>query len=767
MSGEVPTNGAPVPPAGFQPVPAPAQPQPAAPVSAAPAPVAQPVSEPVQPAVPVAVQAAPEAQPAAPAPAPAPATAPATAPAQPVAVQAVPATQPAAPAPVSAPATAPAQSVAQPVPAQPVAPAPEAQPENPAPAPEQPDIAQVRYPVTYPTGERNAVHHSYIWLGPLTAVFAVLVAAVGYNISSWIQLYEFLQESGYAAPLVIALGAVALFAVIYAIVTIVYVLAWRNMRYVFDETEFSLYSGIITKRQVHVPYARVQSVNHRAGLIQRIFGVCTVSIDTAGGATNKAVRVPYVTLSDAERIRSDLFVRKAAVAAGEPQAVTLVSVESVLGGEPLSPATVFDTPQERAQAPLSPEQLAAARAAQLQNNAQPNAFDDATQQVSAWRGAFGGAVPGMEPASFEQGLDNRQLLLTGTTASGTEGAVISLGITGFILSAFAEAGLMESWMVGFGVVIAVLMLVVGAVVGVLGTVFAYGNFRVRRRGSRVEVERGLLQRVFSGIDIERVQSVHVKQSFVRRCLGYCEVSLGRVSAMGGDAGEGNNGQSLNQGGLVVHPFLKLDQVDAFLEQLLPEFAGMPKRADIQPLPNVALRRGIVRNVVWRNGFLWIAVCYAVFQVLFHTLAAPHAANPDISAGLFVTDRIGLVLYVLCVLDAVLIAVGTVLWKNGSGHVLSRDFLALFNDGLHTDFTRIPRSKIQSGFTRTNPFQEAAQVTTLVASTAAGTGSTNARLWDITAEQGSAWLDWLKPRTPSEPAQAFTTPDCANGPLSTI
>ena len=603
------------------------------------------------------------------------------------------------------------------------------------------------YPVTFATGERNQVHHSYIWLGPLTAAMAALFAAVVYNVPSLIKLGEFLELLGYPSILLMLLGALVLYGVIYAIVTIIYVLAWRNLSYVFDPTEFSLYSGVITKRHVHVPYARVQSVNHHAGLVQRLFGVCSVSIDTAGGSSNKAVKVPYVTLDVAERIRSDLFVRKAAVVADCADRVRLVESPAQapsagnwdaglpgMGDQPIPPGM--------GGRPLSPSPGAQPSASAA--GAQPNLLDDVSASAAQWRGAFSMAAPGMESATFEAGLDDSQLLLTGTTALATEGAVVSLGITGAVLGIMANAQIMEPWMAGSGLFLALAMLVLGLVAGVVGTVLSYGQFRVRRRGSRVEVERGLLQRVFTGIDIDRIQSVVVRQSFVRRCLGYCEVSLGRINTSADKAGNSNK-QALNQAGLVVHPFLRIDQVEAFLGQLLPEFADMPRAAEVAPLPAVALRRGLLRNGIWRNAALWSAVAYALMQVLLHGAFARPSSGADALLALMIVDQIGAVLYALAALGTIAALVHTVLWRKGSGHVLADRYVGIRNDGLHTDFTVIPRNKVQSGCTRTNPFQNAAQVTTLCATTAAGDPRSTTVLWDVTAGQGTQWLDWLKPR----------------------
>ena len=74
------------------------------------------------------------------------------------------------------------------------------------------------------------------------------------------------------------------------------------------------------------------------------------------------------------------------------------------------------------------------------------------------------------------------------------------------------------------------------------------------------------------------------------------------------------------------------------------------------------------------------------------------------------------------------------------------YLAIHNNGLSTETVFLPRAKVQDVFTRTNPFQRMAGVTTIEARTAAGVSSTVTQLWDVAEEDGWAWLEWLKPRT---------------------
>ncbi len=636
------------------------------------------------------------------------------------------------------------------------------------------------HPTAFATGQDNHVHHSYIWLGSLVGVLAVVAVAVASNIGGIITLAMNFDVGGNV--LLWVLLALAGFAVLYGIVVAVSVLAYKNLRYVFDEKEFSLYSGIFVKRRVHVPYARVQSVNHRQSLVQRIAGVCTVEIDTAGGATNKAVKVPYVQLGTGEAIRRELFVRKAAslsqasqpevalaghasalqpgaapagqpevTPSGQPEVAPAGQPEFAPSGQPVGTWTGRSGAVPGGQsafghtAPVPPA-LAVEYAAEHGQD-WGNALDGVVGGIADdFRGIYGDQIVGLEPVSFERRLTNKELLLASVSNSGIIAMLVSaafLVVAGFVpMAMFAPE---YRWMGAFMVPLALGVAVVLAAISIAGTALSFGNFSVRRRGSRIEVERGVLQRDFSGIDIDRIQSLVVKQSFIRRLMGYCEVSLGRINASGGD--DQNTQAKLNAGGLVVHPFVKLDQVNDLVSRLLPEYDDRPVAADFVGLPAVALRRSIIRRCVLCNGLFWIAVCYAVFQVAFNMLFA----NALAQSGLHTTpvvdyvNVVGIVIYACLVIQIPATIVGCVWWKRGSGFALNRRYLALCNDGLSTETVYLPRQKVQNTLVSTNPFQRMAHVTTIGATSAAGVGGSHPMLWDVTEEDGQTWLDWLAPR----------------------
>ena len=217
--------------------------------------------------------------------------------------QSSPVTAAAAPASVAQPVAAP--SGVQPTPATVPVPA----------APAQPQGAD---------GQRTHVHSSYIWLGGLKTVVRPAVRGGGVLVGS--SLIRIIADEAFSSDdfliMTVVLGVVAVGGLV--TIGLVFLLtwwSWKRLYYQVGSDEFTLYSGIFNKKQVHVPYQRVQSVDQQATLFQRIWGVCTVRIETAGGAANKAVVVPLRgAKGQAEWLRRELFARKQVALAGRGQA---------------------------------------------------------------------------------------------------------------------------------------------------------------------------------------------------------------------------------------------------------------------------------------------------------------------------------------------------------------------------------------------------------------------------------------------------------------
>lgn len=205
--------------------------------------------------------------------------------------------------------------------------------------------------------------------------------------------------------------------------------------------------------------------------------------------------------------------------------------------------------------------------------------------------------------TYEYGLTNKELFFAGLSNTTSVGLIFAglvvgvLQIVGFIFDVMGGAadGAVESALVfagsqasayligavSAGVIVLVLVL---WVLSAVGSCIGYGGFKARRRNNRIEVEYGLLQHTFQGIDIDRVQSVVVKQSFIRRLLGYCELSLGKIDA-GTDEDSSNQKNTLANQGIIIHPFVKMNRV--------PEILAGSCRSS----PTFPMRRSLSRR--WR------------------------------------------------------------------------------------------------------------------------------------------------------------------------
>lgn len=630
---------------------------------------------------------------------------------------------------------------------QPDYPAPYGQPQPyaPAPYPGQPypqqPLPQQPMPQEPP---RHHVHHSYIWLGSIQAGAAMFFVVLVSGFSGFVGALADGETIGDDLPLLmLVIGAIVLgLVLIIGLVALFQWLSYKHLYYIIGPEEFNLYSGIFNKKRVHVPYQRIQSVDQRASLLQRVFGVCTVSIDTAGGSNNKAVQVPYVQKSQAEQLRTELFARKqyaTAVQEGMAPQEAAVAVAAASGV-------------------VLPQAGAAGQAAVAGSAGQAphNVLDAPAEIWTDVRGVFGGSAVDTGKVTYEYGLTNKELLFTGLS-NNTAFVLVILGIlggaaqfasqmapvlTGMVDPLVGQFMLLSGQLFGGNLVAAgvALVLVIAAVMwllSIVGSAISFGGFRACRRDNRIEVERGLLQHQFQGVSVDRVQSVIVKQSFIRRLLGYCELSLGKIDAAAESSDEQQ--KSLSQG-LVVHPFVKMSRVPEILAGLVPEFAGVP--VESTPMAPVALRRALIRRGIIQGTGLWLAVIIAIGQLCSNAFIVP---DGDGVIALFYINTGAFIGYALCLVLFVLDLVGAVLWFRGSGFAYNEHFMQVSNGGFARETVSFPRKKIQFGYTKTNPFQRRARTATVSARTAAGVGGTTIRLIDVCEEDARSWLDWLKPR----------------------
>lgn len=103
---------------------------------------------------------------------------------------------------------------------------------------------------------------------------------------------------------------VATGALVFLTVALTYgVVAWRRYTYRIEAGELRIEQGVISQKRRYIPQERIQAVDLSQGLLQRLLGVVSVRVETAGGGARPEVSLAAVSRHDADRLRQALARR--------------------------------------------------------------------------------------------------------------------------------------------------------------------------------------------------------------------------------------------------------------------------------------------------------------------------------------------------------------------------------------------------------------------------------------------------------------------------
>lgn len=102
----------------------------------------------------------------------------------------------------------------------------------------------------------------------------------------------------------IGLAVILIAMIIYSIIS------WMKYTYRIEDNELRIEFGLFIKKKRYIPIERIQSINESAGIIQQIFGLVKLQLETAGGGAEAEAVLTAVTKEEARRIHSVLAERK-------------------------------------------------------------------------------------------------------------------------------------------------------------------------------------------------------------------------------------------------------------------------------------------------------------------------------------------------------------------------------------------------------------------------------------------------------------------------
>lgn len=317
------------------------------------------------------------------------------------------------------------------------------------------------------------------------------------------------------------------------------VVQWYRYTYRVEDDELRIEYGVLVRKRSFIPRHRIQVIDISSGVLQRMFGLVSLNVQTAGGSTPGAT-INALTREEAQWIKETLSRDD------EEEQTEEESIAETNGEEALDAA--------------------------------------ATDEITAKE------KPKSEASQPEYRLSWNRLLVAGTT-SGSFG--IALSIVGTI---FAQANtvidenavvnfiqdFVDSSVVFFSMLIAGLILLAW-LLSIIGTILANANFELFKRKKEIIISRGLFEKKQITIPYSRIQAVRIKEGIVRQPLGYCSLYVDSAG-FGQESGEST----------VLFPLLPRRDAEDFLKVMVPEYA---REIQVERPPLRALRRYILRSLL--------------------------------------------------------------------------------------------------------------------------------------------------------------------------
>jgi putative membrane protein len=393
---------------------------------------------------------------------------------------------------------------------------------------------------------------------PLTPLIRgwVVLLAIAYGLGR--ELFGNLTENRPLPPitfLVVGFIGVALVAVVIGF------LSWLTTRFVIDEDELRVESGILLRRSQRVAFDKVASIDVLQPLAARIFGLAELEIDIGSSARTK---LRYLTRSRAYALRDYLLSR----AHGHSAAIEEVATELIELADLQQPDQVL--------LQLPPQRIVAGA---LTSNEFVGLFGTIVITIAVVASAWGWLPPEV----------------TGGQRVGFLG--ISVVVIGLIVSGV-------SGIVGF----------------ITRRITGQFNFTLSRRPSGLRISRGLTSLTSQSVPPRRIQAVELNQSVLWRRLGWYRVE---IDVLGQHLHNENDTRASTSS--VLLPVADLNEVRMVLAQLWPgidfttvELHPAPFRARwLHPVTGPFLGLGHDEEiVVSRHGWLqrrWQVVPHARVQ----------------------------------------------------------------------------------------------------------------------------------------------------------
>ena len=309
------------------------------------------------------------------------------------------------------------------------------------------------------------------------------------------------------------------FVVIYLCFIAYRIFYYRTSGYELTDKEIRCNRGVLFRRRSVLDYKKIHAINKKQNLIQRIFGIAVLTIDSGSANTSHQAEITIIeknTVADALlRELNSLKENGVRSTAGEPKA------EQVL---------------------LSDE-------------------DSLYRFTSGKKMLY--SLINIASAVFFTAL----FAVLAITVIGICKALLQLDFLGTWGQYFLYAILITAG--------AMLLLSVFSFIGsILHTFVGYYGFTVTRCENDLRISYGLLEKHTNTFSYDRIKAVKISQGLVQRILGFASIRLEVIGYTSGSDEDDNNAAI----GILI-PFCKYSEIGEILERTLPDYIPSEKQTE--------------------------------------------------------------------------------------------------------------------------------------------------------------------------------------------
>lgn len=373
-------------------------------------------------------------------------------------------------------------------------------------------------------------------------------------------------------------------------------ISWWKFEYTLFPEELQIKQGLIFRKNRFIRKERVQSIDLNAHLVQRLFGLVEVRIETAGGGSEPEFRLVALTRDEALQIKKELREKGPSAFKSEEEAIDAEKTDN----EKTFECDHKEQIDDGLKVPSWVKDYYEAEDEEIDYD-----WDDLDEEKIQ--------------ADYEWKLTSGRLVIAAMTASGvglaaTFVAAISSQAPQFLPVWMFDAAI--SWFLASSVLfilsIIFMILLIAWVFTTIGAIIRYGKFTLRRWGNEIHMSRGLLEKRQLTIKANRVTAVRIVQNPIRQLFGFYSIYIE-------SAGGGTKEEDLST---ILVPLCRKQEAAIIMAETLPEFAY---ERSFEGLPGKSLRRYIIKLsipalilaifAVYYVPYGWLAFAFPIFGAL--------------------------------------------------------------------------------------------------------------------------------------------------------